>query len=159
MSIISMRDVFFTILEMFSIALTIMLCFILVSSFNDSPKIAGDAQASAMVTATQDAFITYYDIGFLIMFVSAFSGMLILGRMLPTHPIFLIPFCFILLFLVIFTGIVSNWWDAFSTSPQISAYAALFTYIPFVMANLPIMAFIMSIVLAAVVYTGTTSTK
>jgi hypothetical protein len=154
-----MRDVFFAVLEMFSIAVLILLAFVIVVNFGDAPIIQGNADASAFVTQTELAFSTYYDVGFLILFVVSFSSMMILGRLLPTHPIFLIPFAFVLLFLIFFVAQVSNWFYEFSTSPELAVYIASFVYIPFVMNNLPILTFVMSLLVGAIVYTGITGQK
>lgn len=148
-----MRDTFFTVAEIFGLAILIILAFILVSEFHNADVIQENALAEQSVQDVETAFTTYYDVGFLVIFVVSILSMMILGRLLPTHPVFAIPFVIVLLFIVIFTAQVSNWYYEFQSNPTIAPYIAQFTYIPFVMNNLPLLTFILTILIGVIVYT------
>lgn len=104
------------------------------------------------ITNTKTTLTQTFDSGFAVVFVLMFASSMILGTLLPTNPIFYLPFLFIMSILVVITAIVSNMWEAMIGNASFATAAAELTYIPFMMANLPIIVTAMGFALATVIY-------
>jgi hypothetical protein len=104
------------------------------------------------ITNTKTTLTQTFDSGFAIVFVLMFASSMILGLLLPTNPVFFLPFIFILAILMVITAIVSNMWEAYIGDAAFASAAAELVYIPFMMANLPAIVAIMGFALASVVY-------
>lgn len=150
----SVQDVFYTVVELFAVAIIVVLCYIVVVNFGNNPQIQKFSGVNETITKTEAAFTGPTDSGFLIVFIMATVSIMILGRLMPTHPVFIVPFIFVVLLLVLFTAQISNWWDEFATNPEISPYISNFVYIPWTMNNLPIITFFIALLTGIIIYSG-----
>ena len=150
-----MRDIVFVITLILSLAFTSILGFIFISEFNQQDIFEGEPLVNETFTVAETTISSTLDTAFIIIFISLMSGAMIVGHLLPTRPIFFIPFIFLLLFLVVLIAQVSNFYNEWYTNPTIASYVSgEFVYIPLIMNNLPLLTAGLSIVLAIVVYTG-----
>ena len=149
-----LRDVSYMVAGAFAFVITALFCYVLVVNFHNADIIKQNALADASMTVTETAFTSYYDTGFLIAFVVSIVAIMILGHQIPTHPVFFVPFVIGLVFIVIFCNFMGQLYNSIATNPNMVAYASSFVYIPYVMSNLSLLTFVLTLLVGIVIYTG-----
>lgn len=148
-----MRDIGFVIVTITIIAFSSIFGWIFLQEFMSQEIFQNEPLVNETMIQAQTTLDTTLDSGFLILFVGLFSGAMVLGHLLPTRPIFFVPFIFILMFLVTIVALVSNMYNAWITDPTIAGYiAGKFIFMTFVMENLPFLTAGLGILLAIIIY-------
>jgi hypothetical protein len=153
-----MDDLFYIVSTVFVLAVTIVIgtMFLdIASPYLTSLSVNNSADynvTSVTISRASDTFTETYDSGFAVLFVLMIAASMILGSLLPTNPLFFIPFIFVMALLVTVTSITSNLWESFITDPLTASTASKFTFIPFIMSNLPFLVTGLGFALAIIVY-------
>ncbi len=152
-----MRDVWFIVSVVFILAISALFAWRFLDEFANAPTLLAIPEVattfSPMVKA-QTSLTTTFDTLFILLFVGMYLGAMYLGHLLPTRPIYFVPFTIVLLFLLIMTAQVSNIWYEISTHTELSNARSQFFFIPLIMDGLPYYATIMAFILAIVIYTN-----
>lgn len=93
-----------------------------------------------------------FDLLFLVIYVGAGLGAVISAFAVRTHPIYYIPFFLIQLIMLAVTPTLVGVYDEFYASPSINASTVQFTYTHLVMTNLPMLAFVLSVLIALAMF-------
>lgn len=149
-----MRDIIYVISVLFFVSISAVFGYIVLSQMAQQPIFQSEILVNESFTSAQSSIDTTLDQGFIILFFSMVAGAMVLGHLIPTRPIFFVPFIIILIFLVIMVVIVSNIWYEFTQHPTINPYMSNFTYIPHVMNNLPFYTVGIAIILSIIVYSS-----
>lgn len=153
-----MDDLFYITSTLLVMALTIVMGMYMLNNFTPkllalSPENSTDYNStSTLMTNVKATFTQTYDSSFAVVFVLMVASSMILSSLIPTNPIFALPFIFIMSILVVITAITSNLWSAFATDPLMASTVAEFVFIPFVMDNLPLLTVLLGFTLGSIIY-------
>jgi hypothetical protein len=150
-----MRDLLYTIGILFILAFSAVMGFIFLSEFEQQLPFANDAMVVANFDSAELALTQTLDIGFILITIGLTAGAMITGHMLPTRPVFFVPFMIILMLMVAMTAQVSNIWYEYTQNTTIQGYiSGQFVYIPIIMENLAMYIAIIGTLVGVAVYGG-----
>jgi hypothetical protein len=153
-----MNDLLYIVITLLGLAVIVILGNMLLTAVSptlllmSANNTAEHNVTQSTINAADDTLTNTFDSGFLIVFVLMVVSSMILGSLLPTNPIFFIPFIFVMVLLVSITAIVSNLWDSFATTSAMAPTVARYVFIPFVMNNMPWLIAGLGFMLSIVIY-------
>lgn len=132
-------DIGLVIAIMLIIALMVIIGYKVFVSYNDKWQANPDvsAQAKQIVQDKKDRYVSLWDGIYMFVFALLVVALFISVAALGTRPEF---FFISIILLVIFIGgsaMVSNVYEDVATNPQLNTTSSEFTFIPFIMAELP----------------------
>lgn len=147
-----MRDVLYIIGLIFFLGMSTIFGYVFLDEVSEQPILQQTQLVNETFDTAQTSLDTSMDSGFIILFISLYAGALMLSHLVPSRPLFFVPFIIVLLFLAVFTAQVSNIWHEFTIHPSISPVMSNFVYIPHILNNLPIYTVGMGVLLAIVLF-------
>lgn len=152
----SLQDIFFIGIVLLVFSVSILISFVMVSNFNDKIQDLEIVQDSPVVGAASAQILTNFtgslDNGFLLLTIGLSIGALILASLVRIHPIFIVFFIIALVFVIFFSAIVSNIYQAMAVHPQLSEFAGQLTFVTLIMNFLPLFIGIIGTLLMVVSY-------
>ena len=150
-----MRDLLYSIILLFIIAFSAVMGFIFLTEFEQQLPFADDALVVANLDSAELALTSTLDVGFILITIGLTAGAMITGHMMPTRPVFFVPFMVILMLMVSLTAQISNVWYEYTQHATIQSYiAGQFTYIPIIMENLAMYIAIIGTLVGISIYGG-----
>lgn len=149
-----MDDLLYIVTSFFILAVCSVFAYMFITQFSEVAIFQQTLLVNETFDSAQTTYTSTLDTAFLILFVISIAGAMILGHLIPSRPIWFIPFIFTLMFMTIMVGMISNIYYEFRTTSSVSTYANAFPFITHLMDNLPFYFTGLSILLAVVIYTG-----
>ena len=120
-------DIPILIVMLFGFAGTIIISFILLSSFNDKfQELTVEPEVKTMVSDSVTSYTNVFDKIFIFVYVGLTIAICISAFFVETHPIFLGVFVILLIIYVLISGFLSDGFSMMMTSEQISAASSQF---------------------------------
>lgn len=148
------------------ILIIIVLAFILATTITLSHKILTELrpylnQTTTGANVTQNTFnaISSLDFGAVLIVFGFGIGMVIMSFMVRSHPIFFIPGIILLIIAVLISPQISNAFEYYATSEEISSSVVNFVLIQTMMSNLPLIVTIIGLIFMIVMYSKSINNK
>ncbi len=152
----SLRDLLVVGVILLFFAIVMLIGYVFMSNINDQVQTMSVfdtvPNARAATTSLTDVYTGPIDAGFMFLTIGAAIATLVLAALVRIHPIFIIFYIIGLTVVIIMSAILSNIYQEIAANPNVSAYAADFTFIPLVMNSLPFVIGIFGTLLAIVSY-------
>lgn len=132
----SLLDPLLIIIVLFVLGFVAVLGFKISGAINDNIQASTvlDDSQKQIVQANHDAYVSVWDIGFLIAFIFLLGGIVIGAFLIDTHPVFFPIFLFLAILLIFVAAIMGNvFYDA--TTGELATERVSFPIIIFVMDN------------------------
>lgn len=124
------------------------------SSYNDkwqaAPSIS--THSKALVQEQKDRYVGLFDGIFMFVFALLCLGLFISASMINTRPEFFFIAIVVLVFMIGGAALVSNAFETASDDAQLSNTSSEFTFIPFLMDNLPIVTLLLGFIVLVALY-------
>tara|TARA_R100001530_G_scaffold136283_1_gene116207 strand:+ start:3520 stop:4056 length:537 start_codon:yes stop_codon:yes gene_type:complete len=143
----------------FALMLTLVIVLTIYSGFNDN--VQADINNTVFTNASQTASAnlmsssyTYWDIFFPLLLLAFVCFSVVMARLIPSSPKFVITSIFALIILPFGAMILENIWDSLNTG-QIAITTANMMFMPFLMNNLTLVTLLYSVIVATALLTKT----
>jgi len=111
------------------------------------------------ILAIGKSTITYLDVVFIFLIFGLAIAIIIGAFYLNTHPIFLGVGIFILVFIIIVTGVISNVYIEFSEDSTFNTATTYFSVTMLAWQNMPIIILVISVILFIILYSTTSKDR
>jgi hypothetical protein len=102
------------------------------------PQVNSSVVATNTLTETHDRYPTIFDGLFIFVFIGLWTLAIVGAFMIDSHPIFMVFAIILLVFIVIASVFMQNYWENFQDSEFISSVSASFPMTSFIMSHLVI---------------------
>lgn len=147
-------DVGFIIAILFLVGLLVMVGYKVYTSYNekwqDMPSIANESKA--LVQENKDRYVDLFDGIFTFVFALLCVALFVSAVNLNTQPHFFFITIIILVFMIGAAAIISNSYETVSNSDQLNDTSSEFTFIPFIMDQLPIIVLFLGFLVITALY-------
>lgn len=150
----SIDDLFFIIVALMGVVLFLMIGFKITNEFKtqiDSKGLA-DSNGQAAVTEINNLYPNAVDNGILFLLVGLLIMTLILASLVVIHPVFLVFYIIMILFVIIFGGVASNVYMKMAENPEFINLADQLIWTSHIMQYLPIIIGVFGFILAIIMY-------
>lgn len=136
------------------VSLMIIVGYKIFSSYNDKwqakPDIAQESKD--IVQEEKDRYVGLFDGIFMFVFALLCLGLFISANLINTRPEFFFIAVIVLTFMIGGAAVISNTFETASTSNQLNATSSEFTFIPFLMSNLPVVTLLLGFIVMVALY-------
>lgn len=142
-------DLLFIALAMFMLGFGTLIAYTIITEVISTTSFSSTA-AGVLVNA-QSAVATF-NLGFIIIFVGLAATTIILAYMVPSHPIFIVTGVLTLVVLMVLIPMFSNAFGVMAADSQLSAAAASFPMITYIMESMPLWTAVIGMMVIIVMY-------
>lgn len=136
------------------VSLMVIVGYKIFSSYNDkwqaAPSISN--QSKTLVQDSKDRYVSLFDGIFMFVFALLIVGLFISASLINTRPEFFFIALVVAVFMIGGSAVISNSFEAASDSQHLNNTSSEFTFIPFLMDNLPIITLLMVFVVMVALY-------
>lgn len=150
----SLLDILFVGITLLVISVIILICFTIygnIKSEIDDADVMTTSGTHAM-EQVENIFPTVLDNTYLILMIGMAIVAFIFAALVRVHPIFMVFFFIMLVFVIFFAGVFSNIYQGIAIEGQMSTYADKMVFMTFVMEFLPFIVGILGSALALFMY-------
>lgn len=147
-------DVGLIIAIIFLVALVVIVGYKIFSSYNDkwqaAPSIS--AEGKQLVQDSKDRYVGLFDGIFMFVFALLVVALFLSATQLNTNPAYFFITLIVLVFMIGGSAAISNSFETASTSESLNDTSNDFSFIPFLMSNLPIVTLLLGFVVLVALY-------
>lgn len=147
-------DVGLIIAVLFLVAIVVIVSYKIFTSYNDKWQAAPtiDTHAKVLVQDNKDRYTSIFDGIFMFVFALLCLGLFISATLINTRPEFFFITIIVLVFMIGGAALISNSFENASTSDQLNATSSEFSFIPFLMSQLPIVTLFLGFLVIVALY-------
>lgn len=132
---------------LFLVAVLIIVGYHFYTSFNDQYQASdADAQSKALLQTNKDRYVSLFDGIFGFVFALLMIALFISVTQIPSNPAFFFITVILIVVLIGGAAIFSNAYEDISTDTNINSTSSEFTFVPYLMGNLPIVVLFMGVI-------------
>lgn len=152
-------DVVHYIYLVIAFSITLGLTMTIITHINDTFQAQNDTIIPELVKNTsanlQSSFGGYWDFFFAFLLVIFMGFSVVMARLIPSSPKFILVTIITLIILPFFALMVENIWDGFFNAPAINSAMNSLVFLPFIMNNLTMVVVVYSTLIAIALLTKT----
>lgn len=150
----SLDDMIFIIISLLVLSMFALLGFKIVTEFNTKIDASGLAESygTDAVDTINNIYPTTIDNGMLFLLIGLLIISLVLASLVVIHPVFLVFYCLMIVFVIFFGGVASNVYQEMANHPDFIELSTQLLWTSHIMQYLPIIIGVFGFVLAIIMY-------